>query len=69
MADKSQALPRKRGPRDVIVALVSAVMIVSPSYLADILMSRLKIQVSVAAVFALAVFLGGIFLLVRLLKE
>jgi len=44
-------------------------MIISPSYLADILMSRLKIQISVAAVFALAVFLGGIFLLVRLLKE
>ena len=69
MAETSQAQPRKRGVRDVMVALVSVVMIMSPSYLADILLNRLKIPIAAAAIFALAVFLIGIFLLIRLLKD
>ncbi len=52
-----------------MVALVSVVMIMSPSYLADIMMSRLKIPISAAAIIALAVFLVGIFLLIRLLRD
>jgi hypothetical protein len=52
-----------------MVALVSAAMIMSPSYLADILLNRLKIPIAAAAIFALAVFLIGIFLLIRLLKD
>jgi hypothetical protein len=52
-----------------MVAVVSAAMIMSPSYLADILLSRLKVPISVAAIFALAVFLVGIFLLIRLLRD
>ena len=69
MAKKSQAQPRKRGLDDAMVALVSVVMIMSPSYLADILMSRLKVPIAAAAVLALAVFLVGIFLLFRLLRD
>ena len=52
-----------------MVALVSVFMIMSPSYLADMMMSGLKVPVAAAAIFALAVFLGGIFLLVRLLRD
>ena len=52
-----------------MVALVSAVMIMSPSYLADILMKSLSVPVSAAAIFALAVFLVGIFLLIKLLRD
>ena len=52
-----------------MVALVSVIMIMSPSYLADVMMSKLKIPISVAAIFALAVFLVGIFLLIRLLRD
>jgi hypothetical protein len=64
-----QTQPRKRGVRDVIIGVVSAAMIMSPSYLADILMSRAKVAISIAAVVALAVFLVGVFLMIRLLKD
>lgn len=60
---------RKRGFFGVVLAIVSGVMIVSPSYLADLLMSRLKVPVSIAAVIALAIFIVGVFLLIRLLKD
>jgi len=69
MAKASQVQPRKRGFNDAMIALVSVVLIMSPSYLADELMSKLKMPVSVAAIFALALFLVGIFLLIRLLRE
>ncbi len=52
-----------------MVALSSAFMIMSPSYLADILINRLKMPMSAAAIFALAVFLVGIFLLIRVLRD
>jgi len=55
--------------RDAIVGILSAAMIMSPSYLADILMTRLKIEISVAAIVSLGIFLVGVFLLVRLLKD
>jgi hypothetical protein len=60
---------RKRGIRDVIVAVISAVMILSPSYLAYMLTSRLRVQVSIVAMLSMVVFLIGVFLLVRLLKD
>jgi hypothetical protein len=41
----------------------------SPSYLAEVLMSRLKMEISVVAVLSLGIFLVGVFLLVRLLKD
>ena len=69
MAKVSQVQPRKRGFNDAMVALVSVVLIMSPSYLADIMMSKLKMPISAAAIFALALFLVGIFLLIRLLGE
>ena len=69
MVEKSQAQPRKRGFLDAVVALVSVAMIMSPSYLADLLMKSLQIPISAAAIFALAVFAIGVFLLIRLLRE
>jgi hydrogenase-4 membrane subunit HyfE len=69
MAKATQVQPKKRGFNDAMVALVSVFMIMSPSYLADMMMSGLKVPVAAAAIFALAVFLGGIFLLVRLLRD
>jgi hypothetical protein len=51
------------------MGVVSAAMIMSPSYLAGILMSRFKVEISVAAILALAVFLIGILLMVRLLRD
>lgn len=69
MAEKTQAQPRKRGVRDAVVALVAAALIISPSYLASVMVSQLKIDISIVAVMSLAIFLVGVFLLVRLLKD
>ena len=49
--------------------ILSAAMIMSPSYLADLLMSRLKMEISVAAILCIGILLLGVFLLVRLLKD
>jgi hypothetical protein len=69
MAEKTQAQPRKRGVRDAVIALLAAALIIGPSYLASIMESRLKIDISIVAVMSLAFFLVGVFLLVRLLKD
>jgi hypothetical protein len=69
MAEKTQAQPRKRGVRDAVIGLLAAALIIGPSYLASIMESRLKIDISIVAVMSLAIFLVGVFLLVRLLKD
>jgi len=69
MAEKTQAQPRKRGVRDAVIGLLAAALIIGPSYLASIMESRLKIDISIVAVMSLAFFLVGVFLLVRLLKD
>jgi ABC-type Mn2+/Zn2+ transport system permease subunit len=65
----SSAQPKKRGILDAVLALISAALIISPSYVAYELMSRFKVAISTAAILALAIFLVGAFLLVRLLKD
>lgn len=55
--------------RDVVVAILAAAMIVTPSYIAYIMTGRFKIEISIAAVFSIIMFLIGVFLLVRLLKD
>jgi len=69
MAEKTQAQPRKRGVRDAVIALLAAALIISPSYLASVMVAQLKIDISIVAVMSLAIFLVGVFLLVRLLKD
>jgi hypothetical protein len=69
VAASTQLQRRKRGIRDAFVAITSAAMILAPSYVADILIGRLRIAVSIAAVLSIAIFLVGVFLLVRLLKD
>ena len=69
LTGEPRAQLRKRGVRDVILGVVSAAMIMAPSYLADIMVGRLKIQISFAAILALAMFAVGVLLLVRLLKD
>ena len=68
MAEKTQPQPRKRGVRDAVVMLLAAALIMSPSYLASVMASRLGIEISIVAVAALAIFLVGVFLLVRVLR-
>jgi ABC-type Mn2+/Zn2+ transport system permease subunit len=54
---------------DVVMALVSAALIVTPSYVAYIMTGRFKISISIAGVLAIAMFLVGVFLMIRLLKD
>lgn len=60
---------KKRGFRDVLLVLVAAALIISPSYLSLVLLHRLKLDISLVAVMALALFLVGAFLLVKVVKE
>lgn len=64
-----KASEKKRGIRDVIMALVAVALIVSPSYVGWFLMSRVKLSISIVALVSLAIFLVGAFLIVNLLKE
>ena len=60
---------KKRGFRDVLLVLVAAALIMSPSYLSLVLLHRLKLDISLVAVVALALFLVGAFLLVKVVRE
>jgi hypothetical protein len=60
---------RKRGFRDVLLVLVAAALIMSPSYLSLVMLHRLKLDITIVAVIALALFLVGAFLLVKVVKE
>jgi hypothetical protein len=60
---------KKRGFRDVLLVLVAAALIMSPSYLGLVLLHRLKVDISLIAVISLALFLVGVFLLVKIVKE
>ena len=60
---------KKRGFLDVLLVLVAAALVISPSYLSLVLLHRLKLDISLVAVMALALFLVGAFLLVRLVRE
>lgn len=61
--------PRKRGPRDVILVILAAGLMISPSYLGSLAVSRFKITISIAAVISLLMFVVGAFLLARLLRD
>jgi hypothetical protein len=60
---------KKRGFLDVLLVLVAAALVMSPSYLSLVLLHRLKLDISIVAVMALALFLVGAFLLVKIVKE
>jgi hypothetical protein len=60
---------KKRGFRDVVLVLVAAALIMSPSYLSLVMLHRLKLDISVVALMALVLFLVGAFLLVKVVKE
>jgi hypothetical protein len=53
----------------VVMAVVAVVLIMSPSYLADILIRRVKVPIAGVAVASLALFLVGVYLVVRLVKD
>jgi hypothetical protein len=60
---------KKRGFRDVFLVLIAAALIMSPSYMSLVALNRLKVGVSIVALMALALFLVGAVLLVKVVKE
>jgi len=66
----SQQMPQtKRGIINIVMIVVAAGLIISPSYVGGYLLSHGKLSISVVALVSLAMFLVGAFLIVKLLKE
>lgn len=51
------------------MVIVAAALIMIPSFAGKIAMSRLKLPVSFAAIIALAIFVVGVFLLLKVLHD
>jgi len=64
-----KAQPRKRGVRDVGIVIVAAALVMIPSFVGRIELNRVKLPISVTAVTALLLFLVGVFLLMKVLKD
>jgi len=60
---------RKRGILHLVMALASAFLIISPSYVGYYLLTRAKLSISLIAIVSLAMFLVGAYLIINLLKE
>ena len=67
MAEKPQS--GNRGVRDVILAIVGAALVMSPSYLARIELNQFNFQLPMIAVSSFALFVIGVFLLLKALKD
>ena len=60
---------KRREFLNVIVIVVAAALIISPSYIGGYLLSHGKLSVTPVALMSLAMFLVGAFLIVKILKE
>ena len=59
----------KAGVGKVLLVLVAAVLIFSPSFISRMILHRSNLDISVVAVVALVLFLVGVFLLLKVIKE
>jgi len=59
----------KAGVGKVLLVLVAAVLIFSPSFISRMILHRSNLDISVVAVVALVLFLVGVFLLLKVVKE
>jgi len=55
--------------RKTLTLTIAVLLVFAPSYLADIGMRRLKLNVGVAGIIAFALFLVGLFLLLKFTKD
>jgi hypothetical protein len=60
---------KKSGFLNVVMIVVAAALIISPSYIGGYLLSHGKLSVTPVALISLAMFLVGAFLIIRILKE
>ena len=59
----------KRGMRHVIMAVLAAVLVIGPSFVARIILDHSKIHIAYVALGSLAMFLVGAYLIITLLRE
>lgn len=55
--------------RDAVFVILAAALVMSPGYLASIVLHRLNLDIALVVIISLALFLSGIFLLLRVLKD
>ena len=67
MADKQPR--RKRGPLDVALIIIAAGLVMSPSYLAGIVLRRLNLDISIVAIMSLTLFLIGVLVLWKVFRD
>jgi len=60
---------KKTGIRESLLVLLAVVLMFSPTFIAARLYHRLGADISILAIMALALFLVGTFLLLRIVKE
>ena len=66
----SEKLPsRKRGMREAGIVIAAAALVMIPSYIGRIELTRLKIPISIVAASCFALFLVGVFLLTKTMKD
>lgn len=66
----SEELPsRKGGMREVAIVLAAVALVMIPGYIGRIELNRLKIPISIVAVSCFALFLVGVFLLTKVMKD
>jgi len=61
--------PRKHGMRDVGLLIVGAALVMVPSFVGRIASGRLRLPISIAALISLVLFVVGVFVLVKVLKD
>jgi uncharacterized membrane protein len=60
---------KQNNMRQVFLVIVAAALMLSPTFIARIAYYRLGADISIAAIMALALFLVGTFILLRVVKE
>jgi len=60
---------KKRGFINVVMIVIAAALITSPSYVGGYLLGRGRLSISLVALLSLAMFLVGAYLMLKLLKE
>jgi len=60
---------RRHSFLNVVMIVVGAALVISPSYIVGLLLSHGRLSISVAALASLVMFLVGAFILIRFLRE
>jgi hypothetical protein len=69
MVQETRKEQKARGMRHVLLAIIAAALMVLPSYVAYLMVRRLRVDIGITAVVALVLFLIGAFLLVTLISD